>query len=247
MKVHALRIRDSYVCLALAAGMVSVAVSCSQPSESETDHAASSGPLPEESQPVESSPMDTLEKFQKVAHTLNESPLEGLGLLKDLLANADGIKAVTHQQLREVLPEVLMGMERKDKSGTKTGFMGFSVAQTLAIYRDDAGRKILVNLHDTGSMSMLTSMILEMWNLADVDIEDETSVEGFKTYRGYKGYEVYDRSIRSGRLNLIAEGRFVVEIQVDGFSTNVIAEVVEELNLDKLKQFAQAPAEPPPS
>ncbi len=139
--------------------------------------------------------------FQALTNGTN-NPLRALG----------GKAAVDFRQLKAQLPESLAGLRRTNARGQKTGVMGANVTTAEGEYGEGDGSRLAVKITDLGAMGALGSLAGMGWTASEIDSEGDEGYERTTEYGGNKGLEKYQTATRSGSVNILVAGRFMVEI-----------------------------------
>ena len=93
------------------------------------------------------------------------------------------------------------------------------------------------NKTDLGSMSGLSGLAAYGWYMVDIDKENETGYEKTITYKGNKGYEKYDNDGKYGELSIFVAKRFVVEVNGNSVSMDMMKAVVDMVDIGKLESW----------
>jgi len=144
------------------------------------------------------------------------------------------VDPIDFRKLKELLPEKMEGLKRKESSGEKNGAMGFTISRAEARYTGDADASVHVEIFDTGGVAGVATMALAAWTMADIDKETDTGYEKTTQLEGHKGYEKYNNDTRSGELNVLVADRYVVNINGSNVSMDQLKNVLGDLDLEKL-------------
>lgn len=99
------------------------------------------------------------------------------------------VEPVDFRQLKELLPELVDGMQRAEVSGEKSTALGMTISKAEARYTGEDRRVIDVTISDIGNASGLASLALYAWANNEIDKDSPTGYEKTTTFRGYKAYE----------------------------------------------------------
>jgi len=166
--------------------------------------------------------------------------VEALQQFADKAKNMDNKKAVDpvdFRKLKELLPEKVEGMARKEASGEKNGAMGFTISRAEARYHSDADASAHVEIFDTGGVAGVATMALAAWTMADIDKETDSGYEKTTKLEGYKGYEKYNNDSKSGEINVLVADRFVVNVSGNNLTMDQLKNILSDLDLDKLSEL----------
>lgn len=173
-----------------------------------------------------------------------EDMMKAMGALMSGGTNAAAI--VDFRELKALLPAALDGMKRTKASGEKSGAMGMTVAFAEGIYEADAGGNIHIKISDNAGMGGFMAFAQAGWAASEIDRESDTGFERTTTYGQNKAREEYDNSGKSGKVEILVGGRFMVEVKGDDVTWETIqaaAKKVDLTELSALKPKAAAPAQ----
>lgn len=191
------------------------------------------------------SPFGKLQNFSKKMEGINEKmedakkqgdqnqqmalALEGLGTM---LGGGKKIDPLTINQLVALLPQSFAGLPGKTNTAERTGALGVQVSKAEAIYTDDAGKKVTLEISDMGGVSGLLS--LASWVNAQGEKIDENGSE--KTEK-IDGRMVHEKSSKNGdnEFSIVIAERFMLSAKAQGIDTAALKDGVMGLNLDQLE------------
>lgn len=171
-------------------------------------------------------PENPFEAFQQLAEEAKES------------ATKKPVDPVDFRELKGILPEKMLGLERTELGGEKSGAMGFTISNASADYHDtDNNSSIEVEIMDTGGITGMATMALAAWTMADIDKETSDGYEKTTKVDGYKAYEKYNNKNKSGELNVMIAKRFIINVNVSNMSADQMKEVISKLDINKLENL----------
>jgi hypothetical protein len=201
-------------------------------------------------------PVDPATKVEQAARQLGDAARQGdmqqAGeAMKNMGAALTGsmkVEPVDFRTLKELLPESIAGLKRTAAEGSRTSVVGIASAKAEATYEDAKGGRIRLEITDVGTLSGVTAMAFA-WVNVEIDKEGTSGYERTTTVAGRKAYERYDTATRTGELDVIVAGRFIVGAKATGVDMKVFKEAVAKLDLEKLDALKSkgVPAEAPPS
>lgn len=154
------------------------------------------------------------------------------------LSEGQTVEPVDFQKLKELVPEKLAGLPRRDIQGEKAGAMGFTISQVQAEFGTDDGEKELeVSITDPGSLTGMMGMTYAAWLSAEVERESADGYEKTTTFNGYKAYERYNKPDKNGELNIIVGNRFIVRLEGSDMNMDDIRKAANSLDLGKLERL----------
>lgn len=143
---------------------------------------------------------------------------------------------VNFRDLKAMLPEKIAGMQRVDESGETTGVMGFTISQAEAVYQGDDGKRIELNIADTGGITM-AKMGLAAWTSVTIDREDSNGFERTTTINGHKALEKYSKSDKRGSISIMVDERFVITAEGNGVEMDELREAIDALQISRLREL----------
>lgn len=201
-------------------------------------------------------PVDPGTKVEQAAKQLGDAARQGdmqqageaMKQMGAALTGSMKVEPVDFRALKEMLPESIAGMKRKAAEGSRTSVVGIASSKAEATYEDGKGGRIALEITDVGTLSGVTAMAFA-WVNVEIDKEGTSGYERTTTVAGRKAYERYDAASRTGELDVIVAGRFIVGAKATGVEMKVFKEAVAKLDLEKLDALRSkgVPAETPPA
>lgn len=162
------------------------------------------------------------------------------GIMKDVgsaLENESGIQPVDFRKLRDLLPDELDSMERRDVEGETAGAFGIRLSTAKARYRDQDGREVEISLVDLGTLKDAAEHGAR-WMNAHIDRE---SSDGWERTASIDGHPAYLKrheweGLTSTEAVVFVADRFVVNIKAHGrdMPDAMIEEILGDIGLDRL-------------
>ena len=200
-------------------------------------------------------PVDPGTKVEQAAKQLGDAARQGdmqqageaMKQMGAALTGSMKVEPVDFRTLKEMLPESIAGMKRTAAEGSRTSVVGIASSKAEATYQDGKGGRIALDITDVGTLSGMTAMAFA-WVNVEIDKEGTSGYERTTTVAGRKAYERYDAASRTGELDVIVAGRFIVGAKATGVEMKVFKEAVAKLDLEKLDALKSkgVPAETPP-
>lgn len=201
-------------------------------------------------------PVDPGTKVEQAAKQLGDAARQGdmqqageaMKQMGAALTGSMKVEPVDFRTLKEMLPESIAGLKRKAAEGSRTSVVGIASSKAEATYEDGKGGRIALEITDVGTLSGVTAMAFA-WVNVEFDKEGTSGYERTTTVAGRKAYERYDAASRTGELDVIVAGRFIVGAKATGVEMKVFKEAVAKLDLEKLDALKSkgVPAETPPA
>lgn len=168
--------------------------------------------------------------------------LKGLrGGTNNPLSALGGKATVDFRELKALLPEELAGLRRTNAKGQKTGLMGANVAQAEGAYGEAGGPRLDVKITDLGAMGALGALAGAGWTATEVESEGDDGYERTTDYNGQRGLEKYRTATKSGSVNIMVGGRFMVEIQGTDIAPEQLKAAASGLDLGALSRLGNKP------
>lgn len=135
------------------------------------------------------------------------------------------------RELKALLPESLPDMKRTDAKGEKVAFGGFGGAFAEGSYQDDKGGNISIKISDMGGIGAMASAA---WTMVEIDSEQDNRYEKTTKIGAFKARESYDKSTKSGEVDIAVPDSIIVEIRGNGVSMEAVKGAAAKLDLAKL-------------
>lgn len=152
--------------------------------------------------------------------------------------NSDVLKTsevVDYQELKELLPDKVLGIKRSHLEGQKSGMSGFKIATASGKYEAD-GKQVEIAIVDAGGSSLVLAG-LAMWTNTEFEKESDEGYERTTEIDGHKAFEQYDKNSRSGQVSVLVKDRFLVNVEGDNIDENDLRKVLNEINLRRLSRL----------
>ena len=197
-----------------------------------------------ENKDPEQAEIETEDSDDDISININDEEINLKGLQdamknveKAFSENADGekVEVVDFRELKELLPENLIGMERTSHTGEKSGGFGIKVSTAKAKYEED-DKEMKIEITDTGGFGF-AKMGLAAFNSVEIDKETDHGYEKTYTEDGIKYYEEFDSRYNSGSLKAFIKERFFVDIEGDGLEMNDFKKAIKKLKLNQLNKY----------
>lgn len=159
--------------------------------------------------------------------------------MQDVKKNIENLKNVpplTNDELKAVLPEILLGLKRKELSVGDNAMINLSTAE--AKYADDENRRVKVEIVDgageTGSAMvsiMMMGLNVNKEKTTEFGFEKSTEINGAKSIVSeYKNGEDINSEIQT-----VLKNRYLVTLKADGFTYEELKSALSTLNNSALK------------
>lgn len=174
---------------------------------------------------------------------------EAMKQMGGALAGSVQVEPVDFRDLKELLPANLAGLRRVSADGSRSKIMGIASSSAQAVYEDGKGGRMKVSITDAGTLTGMAALAVA-WINVEIDKEGDSGYERTTTIEGRKAYERYEKASRTGKLDVVAAGRFLVAAEATGLDMKTFRAAVEKIELAKLdalkaKGVMAAPAPAP--
>lgn len=149
---------------------------------------------------------------------------------------------VDFRELKALLPASLPGMKRTDARGEKSSAVGMTVATAQGSYTGGDDSTIQITITDNGGLGGFMAMAQAGWAASEIDSETETGFERTAMYGSHKAHEEYDNSNKSGKVEILVGGRFMVETEGNGVAFDALQAAAKQVDLNKLASLKPAAA-----
>ena len=159
--------------------------------------------------------------------------------MQDVTKNIENLKNITpltNDELKAVLPEILLGLKRKELSVGDNAMMNLSTAE--AKYADDAGKRVKVEIVDGAGETGSTMVSIMMMGL---NVNKEKTTEfGFEKSTEINGVKSIVSERKEGEninseIQTVLKDRYLVTLKADGFSYEQLKSALGALNNSALK------------
>ncbi|MGH8185373.1 MAG: Yip1 family protein, partial [Steroidobacteraceae bacterium] len=203
----------------------------SQQEETTFDEDSTLGKLEKRGQEVEAA-----SKELEAAEKSGDQDAQSKAMKQMMGALAGGsVEALAPDRLKPFLPEQLGDMSRSTFSVQRNEAMGMQLSEAKAIYMNEAGRSLNLEITDTGTAKGL--LALAGWSGVEGETETESGYE--KTYHedGRLIHERWDQSSSHGEYSVVLGERFTVKIEGQVESMVDLKAALAEVDLGALEEL----------
>ena len=179
--------------------------------------------------------MEDTEEVDQATGGAISSAQEALRKAADEMEKLKGnekVEVVDHRELKALLPEKVLGMERIEYSSEKSGVAGFKISTAKASYAGE-DRVVDIAIIDGAGVGLM-QMGMATWMNTEIDRENSDGYERTTTIDGMKAYEEYNSKHREGQIVVYAKERFLVSIEGEDVDADDLRDILEDLDLDDL-------------
>lgn len=169
-------------------------------------------------------PATAAEAMQQAADAMQQAA--------DNLANtgsSDDSAPLTAEELQDVLPEELAGLERTSSERQSMGAAGMSMAQATGTYEGD-GKELEVSLMSGGGIMAGPAMAFTM---VQFDRSTDDGYERTVEYDGMKGMQEYEEDGDSQRavMTILVNNSLMVRLEAEGMTMEEVEDAFDDLDL----------------
>ncbi len=156
----------------------------------------------------------------------------------DLQKNMEKLKTLTpatNDQLKQILPETLSGLKRKELSVGNMSVMQVSSAE--ARYSDDSGKHLSLNIIDgAGEAGGGVISVFALTLNADTEKTTDTGFEKTMKIGDSKAFVSQNKSgdQTNSSIKILAKGRYMIDLEGDGFTVEELEKILKEIDTSKL-------------
>jgi hypothetical protein len=143
-------------------------------------------------------------------------------------------------QLKSFVPDSFAGLPKTRSKAEKKGIGGLMVSSADATYGDASGKRVDLEISDTGGMSGLVG--LASWANMQGDKEDDTGVERIHKEAGRLVHEKISKGGGANEFGIALGDRFIVTARGQGVTIDELKRVVASLDLGKLESMKEVGA-----
>ncbi|HXS53710.1 MAG TPA: Yip1 family protein [Usitatibacter sp.] len=172
-----------------------------------------------------------MEQAQKSGDSSQQAQA-AMAALGTALSGGKGVEPVQLDQLKPFVPEKFAGLERTDMRTDRSGVKGFMVAKAEGVYGDGAGKRVNLEVTDTGGAAGLVG--LASWMGVQGEHEDSQRREVTRQDGDRLVHEAVDKHGGPSEYTVILGQRFVVSAHGRGIDLPALESGVNGLDLAKL-------------
>ena len=167
-----------------------------------------------------------------------QAAMEGLGAV---LGGGKRFEPVGIEQLKPLVPEKFAGLPRTSQSAEKGGPAGLQMSKAEAEYDDGAGKRVDLEVTDTGGAGGL--MGLAGWMNIQGEKEDGGRIERTRREGTRTIHEEISKRGGDNEYTVVLASRFVVSARGQGVPIEALRSAVGSLDLGKLESMKDAGAQ----
>ncbi len=180
----------------------------------------------------DSSEMMTQEEMEKNPVAAAQQAMKMAAEQMQKTQNGEAVEVIDYKELKALMPEQLLGMDRYNLDGQKTGMGAFNIAMAEAKYKKDA-KNIEVRIVDGAGAGMM-QMGMAAWLQTEFDRESDDGYERTSTIDGMKAFEKYNTKDESGEVTVFAKNRYLLTVSGDRVTEQEIRQALNKINIGSL-------------
>lgn len=149
--------------------------------------------------------------------------------------NGEKITAADFREMKALLPDRMLRMDRIEHNGERSGAKGLQVSVANAKYEDD-DRYLEIAIVDGGNLP-LAGLANMGWSMVEVDKETSNGFERTTTIDGNKAFEKYNSKWEEGELVVLYGDRFLITLKGKGIDEDDLRRALDRLDLDELEDL----------
>jgi hypothetical protein len=163
-----------------------------------------------------------------------QEAMKALGMLMGGGASTGTAPASVHfRQLKALLPESYDGLKRTSVEAGKNAAFGMNISHAKAEYSDDQAT-LNIQIQDVGAMGPFMKMAQFAWAQTEMERETDAGYERTTKLGGHPAQESYDNRSQRGSVQVMVDGRFVVEADGANVPMERIHGLINAIGLDNL-------------
>jgi hypothetical protein len=144
-------------------------------------------------------------------------------------------------QLKPLVPETFAGLPRRSQSAEKGGMAGLQMSKAEAEYDDGAGKRVELEVTDTGGAGGLLG--LAGWMGIQGEKENDGRIERTRREGNRTIHEEISKRDGQNEFTVVLGDRFVVSARGHGVSIDGLKSAVASLDLGKLESMKDVGAQ----
>jgi hypothetical protein len=160
-----------------------------------------------------------------------------MGALGTALSGGKGVEPVQLDALKPFLPETAAGLPRTGQSSDRSGVAGLMAAKVRGEYGDQSGKRLSLEVVDTGGAAGLTG--LAGWAMlgATSEKENDERIERMRKDGKRMVHEQISKKGGSNEYTVILADRFVVSGRGQGVDFDAVKGAVNSIDLAKIESI----------
>jgi hypothetical protein len=160
-----------------------------------------------------------------------------MGALGTALSGGKGVEPVQLEALKPFLPEKAAGLPKTSFSNDRTGVPGLMAAKVMAEYGDESGKRLRLEVVDTGGAAGLTG--LAGWAMlgSSAESENDQRIERMRKEGNRMVREEISKRGGTNTYTVILADRFLVSGEGHGVDFDTVKSAVNAIDLAKVESL----------
>ena len=159
-----------------------------------------------------------------------------MGTLGTVISGGKGVEPVQLDMLKPFVPEKFAGLPRTSMRSDRSGVAGLMAAKVAGDYADDSGKRVKLEVVDTGGAAGLTG--LAAWAMiGSSESENDQRVERMRREGNRMVREESSKRGGNNSYSVILADRFVVSAEGQGVDLNALRAAVGTIDLGKIESL----------
>jgi hypothetical protein len=160
-----------------------------------------------------------------------------MGALGTILSGGKGVDPVQLDVLKPMLPDSVGGLPKTASSSDRSGVAGLMVAKVANTYSDNQGKRIELEVMDTGGAAGLVGLAGWAALGSQSETENESRIERTRKEGSRIVHEEISKTGGTNNFTLVLADRFVVSAKGNGVGIDALKSAVGGLDLGKLESM----------
>jgi hypothetical protein len=165
----------------------------------------------------------------------NKQMEAAMGALGTAMSGGKGVEPVQLDALKPFVPEKFAGLPRTSQNADRSGVQGFMVAKIEAEYADQGGKRVDLEVTDTGGAAGLVGLASFMGVQGERENEERKEVTRKEGNRLV--HEEVSKRGGQNKYSVVLNERFVVSAEGAGVDIGTLKSAVNGLDLGKLESL----------
>jgi hypothetical protein len=143
------------------------------------------------------------------------------------------VEVMNFRELKAVLPDRLLRMDRTEHTGETTGAFGMKFSTAEATY-EDGDRRLEIVIMDAAKMGV-AQLGAALWTQVEIDRESDDGYERTITIDGHRGYEKFDTRSGDAELAIFYKDRYLITLDGRQLDMDDLRNALDDLDLNELQ------------
>ena len=146
--------------------------------------------------------------------------------------NGEKVETMNFRDIKAIIPERILGMDRVKFSGEKTGAMGITIAQANAKFqKEDQWLKLDIVDGATSGIARIGGMA---WSTIEIDKESDDGYERTTSIENFKAFESYSERTGRSELKWFYKDRYIISLEGKGLDGDDLRKALRRIDYDDL-------------